>query len=201
MYNFSSKVGEKSNVDINLRQELDSLNHEFGISVLYIRNCKFVRCSCFDDIEKTGNPDCKRCYGSGYFASIQKFRTIQNAVSSNSSNIDIKPIGAVDTKEEIFYFDYKVVPKERDFILKVTWKGNRAIDVVRVFEVTGVYEMRGDNGRVEVFGVHVDNRPDAVKDFNNVIKRFPDRAMNILGKGGRYIWPTKMLTYRNETNL
>ena len=53
MYEFSKNIGEITNVEIDLRHELNLLNSEFSIDVLYIRNIKFVRCDCFDDLEKT----------------------------------------------------------------------------------------------------------------------------------------------------
>lgn len=202
MYEFSKNIGEINNVNIDIRQELDSLNKEFGICVLYIRNAKFVRCDCFDDLEKTGDPKCPKCFGSGYFASIQKFKTIESANSPYSTNnkVQVKPIGAVDNKDEIYYFDYSVLPKERDFILKVTWKDNRPVDVIKVLEITSVYEMRGNGGRVEAFGAQVNNRPDEVIKFNNMLKQLPTKAKCILGKGNKFIWPIKLLISQGEMN-
>ena len=49
MYKFTDKTSEVKNVEINMRQEANSLINEFGINVLYIRHCQYVRCSCFDD--------------------------------------------------------------------------------------------------------------------------------------------------------
>ena len=202
MYNFSNSIGEIKNVEIDLRHELNLLNSEFSIDVLYIRNVKFVRCDCFDDFEKTGNPKCLKCFGSGYFASIQKFKTIESSISAYSSNnkIQAQPIGAVDQKDEVYYFEYNVLPKERDFILKVSWKDNKPIDVVKVLEITNIYEMRGTNGRVEVYGAHVNNRPDEVIKFNNVLHKLPLKAKRILGKGDKFIWPLKLLTKIEEMN-
>lgn len=203
MYNFSNNIGEIKNVEIDLRKELNLLNCEFSIDVLYIRNTKFVRCDCFNDLEKTGNPKCPKCFGSGYFASIQKFKTIESSVSaySNNNKIQIQPIGAIDQKDEVYYFEYEALPKERDFILKVSWKDNKPVDVIKVLEITNIYEMRGTNGRVEVYGVHVNNRPDEVIKFNNMLHKLPLKAKKILGKGDRFIWPLKMLTKIEKQNL
>jgi hypothetical protein len=196
MYKFSTYIDEKANNDINLRQELNLLHDSFSINVLYIRNNKFVRCSCFNDLEKTGNPDCPKCFGSGYFASIQKFKAIESSTSPYSSNnqTQAKPIGAIDYKEEVYYFDYTVTPKLRDYILIVTWKDNKPVDVIKVLEISNIYEMRGDNGRIEVYGAHITNKPDSVKQFNNFLKRLPKKALNVIGKGGKYIWPMSLLT-------
>ena len=201
MYEFSKNIGEITNVEIDLRHELNLLNSEFSIDVLYIRNIKFVRCDCFDDLEKTGNPKCPKCFGSGYFASIQKFKAIESSISAYSSNnkVQVQPIGAIDHKDEVYYFEYEALPKERDFILKVSWKDGKPIDVIKVLEVTNVYEMRGTNGRIEVYGVHVNNKPDEVIKFNSVLHRLPSKAKRILGKGEKFICPLKLLTTTEET--
>lgn len=203
MYKFSENIGEIKNVEIDLRHELNLLDSEFGINVLYIRNIKFVRCDCFDDLEKSGNPKCPKCFGSGYFASIQKFKAIESSISAYSGNnkVNIQPIGAVDQKDEVYYFEYEALPKEKDFILKVSWKNNKPIDVIKVLEITNVYEMRGTHGRVEVYGVHVNNRPDEVIKFNKVLHSLPLKAKQILGKGDKFIWPLKLLTKTEEMNL
>ena len=202
MYKFSNNISEIKNVEIDLRHELNLLNSEFSINVLYIRNAKFVRCDCFDDIEKTGNPKCPKCFGSGHFASIQKFKTIESSISAYSGNnkIKVQPIGAIDQKDEVYYFEYEALPKERDFILKVSWKDGKPVDVIKVLEVSNIYEMRGTNGRVEVYGVHVNNRPDEVVKFNNMLHKLPLKAKRILGKGDKFIWPLKLLTKIEEMN-
>ena len=201
MYEFSKNIGEITNVEIDLRHELNLLNSEFSIDVLYIRNIKFVRCDCFEKKEKTGDPKCPKCFGSGYFASIQKFKAIESSISAYSSNnkVQVQPIGAIDHKDEVYYFEYEALPKERDFILKVSWKDGKPIDVIKVLEVTNVYEMRGTNGRIEVYGVHVNNKPDEVIKFNSVLHRLPSKAKRILGKGEKFIWPLKLLTKTEET--
>lgn len=203
MYEFSKSIGEIKNVEIDLRHELNLLNSEFSIDVLYIRNAKFVRCDCFNDLEKAGDPKCPKCFGSGYFASIQKFKTIESSVSAYSSNnkVQVHPIGAIDNKDEVYYFEYETLPKERDFILKVSWKDGIPIDVIKVLEVVNIYEMRGTHGRVEVYGVHVENKPDEVIKFDRMLKKLPSKAKRILGKGDKFIWPLKLLTKTEEMNL
>ena len=195
MYQFNTRPSEFANVDIDLRHELELLKCSFSIQVLYIRNSKFVRCDCFNDVEKTGNSRCPKCFGSGYFASIQKFNTIESSNSPYSSNnqINITPIGAIDQKDEVYYFDYSVLPQDRDYILKVTWKDGLPVDIAQVLEIVNIWEMRGDNGRVEVFGTGVKERPDKVDTFNNLLHRLPRKAKSIIAKGDKYIWPLQYL--------
>ena len=196
MYNFTNKTYDLSNVNINLRDESQKLVNEFGLNILYIRNCKFVRCKCFDDLNKTGNPDCPLCFGSGYFASIQKIKVIESSNSPYSSDNSIKqtPIGVTDQKTEVYYIQQQYTPKERDYILKVTWdkKGN-PVDIVKVLEIINVYEMRGDNGRVELNGCIINNRTDLVKTFSDVLSKLPLNGMNAILNGGKYIWPSTIM--------
>ena len=58
--------------------------------------------------------------------------------------------------------------------------------------------MRGTNGRIELYGAHINNRPDEVIKFNNMLKKMPLKAKRILGKGDRYICPLNLLTTKKE---
>lgn len=196
MYEFTNQETEVRNVEINLRHESEVLTGEFGINVLYIRNCKFVRCKCFNDLNKTGDPDCKLCMGTGHFASIEKIKAIEssNSAYSSESSITQLPIGVTDQKNEVYYIQYPFVPKERDMILKVTWdKQGYPVDIVKVLEIVNIYEMRGDNGRVELNGCLVNDRTDLVKPFSKVLSSLPKKAVAPLLKGGKSIWPNKLL--------
>ena len=201
MYKFTNKESEVRNVEIDLRHDAELLSDEFGINVLYVRNCKFVRCTCFDDLNKVGDPNCKLCMGTGHFASIQKIKAIESSNSAYSSNNSIKqtPIGVTDQKSEIYYIRHQFNPKERDMILKVTWdKQGNPVDVLKVLEIINVYEMRGDKGRVELNGCLIDNRTDLVKPFSEVLSSLPKKAVAQLLKGGKYIWPNKLLSSQEK---
>ena len=196
MYKFTDKESEIRNVEINLRHEAETLTNEFGIDVLYIRNCKFVRCKCFDDLNKTGDPDCKLCFGTGHFASIEKIQAIESSNSAYSSNSSITqlPIGVTDQKNEVYYIRHPFVPKERDIILKVAWdRQGYPIDIIKVLEIINVYEMRGDKGRVELNGCLVNNRTDLVRPFTKILSSLPRKAVSPLLKGGKSIWPNKLI--------
>ena len=90
MYKFTDITSEFKNNDINLRHEMDLLTDEFSINVLYIRNNKFVKCKCFNDLDKTGQADCPLCHGSGYFHSIQMIPAIESSNSPYSSENSLK---------------------------------------------------------------------------------------------------------------
>ena len=197
MYKFTDKESEVRNVEINLRHEAETLTNEFGINVLYIRNCKYVRCSCFDDLNKTGDPNCKLCFGTGHFASIEKIQAIEssNSAYSSDSSITQLPIGVTDQKNEVYYIRHPFVPKERDMILKVTWDSQGyPIDIVKVLEIINVYEMRGDKGRVELNGCLVNDRTDLVRPFTKILSSLPRKAVSPLLRGGKTIWPNKLIS-------
>ena len=196
MYNFTDKTNEVKNVEIDLRHDAKLLTGEFGIDVLYIRNCKFVRCTCFNDLNKEGSPDCKLCMGTGHFASIQKIKAIESSSSAYSSENTITStnIGTSNQKREIYYIQHQFNPKERDKLLKVTWdKDGYPVDVLQVLEITNVYEMRGDQGRVEINGCLIDSRTDLVTPFTTILQSLPKKAVSQLLKGGKSIWPNKLL--------
>lgn len=198
MYKFTDKSKDIWNVEIDLRYESDGLISEFGIDVLYVRNCKFVRCRCFDDLNKTGDPKCPICFGTGHFASIEKLQCIESSNSPYSSTNSLQQtnIGVTDEKNEIYYIRHDKTPKIRDMILKVTWdKDKNPVDVVQVLEITNIYEMRGTGGRVELDGCLINDRTDLVKPFSDSIKRLTRKGMNQLLKGGKYIWPSHLLNH------
>ena len=193
MYKFSNNIQtEFRNVDIDLRHEAQILTEEFGINVLYVRNNKFVKCKCFDDLNKTGSTKCPYCHGTGYFNSIQMIPAIESSNSpySSTNNIAKLQIGITDQKNEIYYIQQQYNPKERDFVLKVTWdKDKNPVDVVKVLELINIWDTRGDNGRTEFFACLTNNRTDLMNSFNKTIKTLPQKAINELLKGGKYIWP------------
>ena len=197
MYNFTNKQSEITNVEIDLRHESDALINEFGINMLYIRNCKFVRCRCFDDLNKAGDPNCKICMGSGYFASIQKTQGIESSIRQFSDNNTLlqTPIGITNQKNEVYYVRHSLNPKERDYLLKVTWdKQGVVTDIVKVLEIIGTYEMRGDNGRAELIGCIINDRTDMVSAFTRMLHNLPKKVKQQLTRGGKSIWPAKLLT-------
>lgn len=192
MYKLTESRSEFVNNSIDIRHEANLLTKEFGINVLYVRNNKYVKCKCFDDLNKTGRADCKLCRGSGYFNSIQKIPAIESSNSPYSSNNSIKKleIGITDQKNEVYYIQQQYTPKERDFIIKVSWdKNNNPVDVIKVLELINIWDTRGDNGRTEFFACLTNNRTDLVNSFSKTIKSLPRKAINELLKGGKYIWP------------
>ena len=196
MYKFTNIKSEMRNVPIDLRYESEILTEEFGIYVLYVRNNKFVRCKCFDDLNKTGDPNCKLCLGSGYFASIQRIKVIESSINPyrRTSSIIQTNIGVTDQKNEVYYIRQQYNPKERDMILKVTWdKDGNPVDLKKVLEIINVWDMRGDQGRSELYGCVISDRTDLMKSYNELLHRIPFKGINEILKGGKYIWPYRML--------
>ena len=196
MYEFTNKKLEIQNVEIDIRHESKILTDEFGIDVLYIRNCKFIRCKCFNDLNKTGDPNCKLCFGTGHFASIEKIKAIESSNSAYSADNSITqlPIGITNQKNEVYYIRHPFIPKERDIILKVTWdKQGYPVDIIKVLEIINVYEMRGDKGRIELNGCLINDRTDLIKPFTKILLSLPKKTVLPLLKGGKTIWPNKLI--------
>lgn len=193
------------NVPIDLRDDAFKLINEFGIDMLYVRNCKFVRCKCFNDLDKTGDPNCPLCMGMGHFASVQMVKSFESQVSSYSTSNVIKQesTGVTNQKTEVWYLEHKYTPKVRDVLLKVTWDSKKnPVDVLQVLEITNTYEMRGDNGRLELVGCMVDDRTDLMIPYNKALKRLTKKGIAALLKGGKYIWSAALLNIpkHNEKN-
>lgn len=202
MYKFTDKEAEVRNVEIDLRHEAEILTQEFGIDMLYVRNVKYVRCKCFNDTDKTGDPNCKICFGSGHLASIEKVHAIEssNSAYSSTSSILHTNVGVTDQKNEVYYLQYPFVPKERDVLIKVAWdKQGYPVDIVKALEIVNVYEMRGDHGRVELNGCLVNDRTDLVPVYTAFLRRASRRIMTPLLKGGKTIWPDKVMTKLSAT--
>lgn len=186
---------EMWNVDIDLRYQINGLTDEFGINILYVRQNKFVKCKCFNDLNKTGDAKCPYCNGSGYFNSIQMIPAIESSNSPYSSTNSILKlnIGVTDQKNEIYYIKQQYTPKERDFILKVTWDKNKnPVDIVKVLEIINIWDTRGDNGRSEFFACLTNDRTDMVTPFTRTLRSLPSKGINTLLQGGKYIWPVLM---------
>jgi hypothetical protein len=116
-----------------------------------------------------------------------------NSPYSSTNSIDRLKIGVTDQKNEIYYIQQQYNPKERDFVIKVTWtKDGRPVDVVKVLELINIWDTRGDNGRTEFFACLTNNRTDLVDAFTKTIKSLPHKAIQELLKGGKYIWPAKL---------
>lgn len=198
MYEFTDKRADIFNVEIDLRYEADGLINKFGIDALYVRNCKFVRCRCFNDLNKTGDPKCPLCFGTGHFVSIEKIQTIEssNSAYSGENSLIQTPVGVNDQKNEIYYIRHDKTAKIRDMIIKVTWDKNKnPVDIVQVLEITNIFRMRGNEGRVELDGCLVDDRTDLVKPYSDILKKLSKKGLNELLKGGKYIWPANLLSH------
>lgn len=204
MYKFTNQTKEVRNVEINLRHESSILTDEFGIKVLYARNCKYVRCKCFNDLNKNGDPDCPLCFGSGHFASLEKISAIESSDRPYRYENYLKgtDIGTMEQENDIYYIQYPFVPKERDYILKTTWdKYGNPVDIIQVGEILSIYEMRGDNGRVELNGCVTFSRPELIPIFNKTLKSLPKKALIPLLNGGKTIWPHKLLNYHKMKEI
>jgi len=179
---------------IDLRKEFNVLQNAFSMDILYVRATRYIRCRCFSPLYNSGDASCPVCFGNGHLSSIEKIRGIQTKPSSASSSnkLRITDVGAVSQSIEQFFLDYQIRPKSRDIIIVVGWdKDGRPADVKRVYEISGINEVRGDDGRVEFYDASVKMKPDLLGQVRTTIQRLPLKAKRILAERKRYVWPAQ----------
>lgn len=178
-----------SGVKIDLREEFDLLQNEFSLSILLIRNNNDTRCRCYDPLHRDGNRNCKMCGGSGKISSIEKINVIhQNANKDN--NVKLTEIGLSITNTISFYIDRKHFPKVQDQILIVGFdKNGLPVDIKKSCTIVSVQEIRGDNGRNELFQVYGKYSPDKIKVDQKRLNSIPLEHKKKLVEGKKYIWP------------
>lgn len=185
------------NLPINLREQFAGLNQSFGYDMLYVRNCKYVKCSCFNESYGSPNPECPLCFGSGYFASIEKVHCIEKSPFRGKDNNKLtqSDIGSFDAGEIHIYAEFQTLPKNKDFLIKVTWdKHGRPVDVLRVCEIQNAHEYRMDGGRCELCKLIAKERPDKLDLFKTQLKQLSPSLKQQLARGGKAIWQYKPLT-------
>lgn len=157
-------------MDIDFRKEVEILEKEYATYVLHIQSSKYIKCKCFNDLYKSGNPKCNLCFGSGRLTKI----SVKKAISYNMEGTSIaSEMGNVVKDRNVFIFNYKSNLKEKDIILLVGFSNNKILDIKKVFEVDYTNNVRGDRGRIEYNVVYTKNTDYIINKY----KKIP----NILG--------------------
>lgn len=181
----------KNNNNIDLRVEFAKILNENSIDVLYIRNNKYIRCKCYNSLYHTGDPSCSICFGNGHLTSIEKTKCFTKSKTGGSTKTS-KSIGIVDIDTSVFYFKHDMLPNSKDIILITEWnKYKEPSHVLKVYEVNGVYPVRGENGRIEYYSIEANLRSDMVNPTQKTINLLPQYAKKKLSEGKRYLWPLK----------
>lgn len=176
-------------LDISLREELNSLVESLGVNVLYIRNNKKIRCKCYEEKYKSGNPSCPACYGSGSITVMEKIRTVYDNGTSTKDKLINNGIGLIHDDEIHFYCRFNIAPKVSDLICITGWDGDKPEEIKRVYQIKSCDEMRFDRGRIEGYFLMGKLKPDMASRIQAVLNKMPPSSKNILAKGGRLPCP------------
>lgn len=175
--------------DVNLRIELDKMIDSYGLKALYIRENKFARCRCYNQLHRSGDPNCRICSGFGHLTAIETARFIYDNNYFRDGESENKALGVTSNESVILYMSNKTRPKTKDRIYITNWIGPIPEEISRVYIITSVDEMRMDNGRVEGYTVTAKQRTDLLRSANDTLNSLDRKAKAELGKGGRHIWP------------
>lgn len=112
---------------INIRQRIKELLEKYGHDIVYIRRDERFHCECYVERSGEADPNCPKCFGTGYEVSIEKQRT-RRAIASVPETLigvnQLQPIGSLAPKAYVYYFEHFVNPTENDLILEVIWDVN-----------------------------------------------------------------------------
>lgn len=175
--------------DINLREDYDSLEKQFTLKVLMIRKNKNTRCKCYNELHRDGDIKCKVCGGTGRLNLIEQVPAIHENFNT-SSLIKMTELGLSVTNTVLFFFNYKIMPKVQDRILIVGYdKRGLPVDIKKSCTIVNVEEIRGDNGRVEMYQVYAKYSPEKIIYDQKRLNAIPLKCKAEIMKGRRYTWP------------
>lgn len=175
--------------DIDLRQELSSSIECYGLKALYIRENKYVRCRCYNQLHRSGDASCKICGGFGHLTAIEPVRFIYDNNYFRDGEAENKGLGMTSTESIVLYMDYRSQPKVKDRVYITNWIGTVPQEIARVYIVSAIDEMRMDDGRIEAYAVTAKLRTDLLKNANDSLNALDSKSKINLGKGGKHIWP------------
>ena len=179
--------------NINIREELIKMIDEWGIEVLYVRESKYIKCKCYNNLHRTGDVKCPLCQGQGYLTTIEKTKLIYDNNYTFGGDVPNKGMGDIVNDSIIFYMLANSNPKVRDNVYLTGWNKTLPVDVQKVCIIKSVDEIRLDNGKLEGYMVSVKVKPSSLQQANELLKSLSIKAKTTLAKGGKYIWPYKEL--------
>lgn len=172
-------------VDIDLRKEFDYMNRHFGMPLLYIRKNTYIKCKCYNELHKCGDPKCKQCLGTGYMNILEPKRGIKGPLSFSQKGFEISSLGKVDTDDVNFYLDFTQQPKKEDLIIQpLVNKKGIIMDLKSVYTIDNIEPVNCDNGRTELYDIVCKIRSDKFVQIRRIISGLTinDRVKLLNGK-------------------
>lgn len=171
--------------NIDFREELKVMEKEFSIKVLYLNSNKYIKCKCFNDLYKSGNPKCNLCCGSGRLTTLQ----LVNTIMYNSTGTSIaSELGNMVKDNNVFIFNHKIQLKEKDIVLVVGFKNGFISDLKEMYEVDYVDIVRGDRGRVEYQVCYTNSANRLIKGYANAISQISINNSKKLLQGNKILF-------------
>lgn len=179
--------------EIDARGELDFIIESNKLNVLYVRANTRSRCKCYDPLHKDGSANCKICGGSGLLSSIEKMEVFCNPMSMDDairlSGQRRTEVGDANIMTQTFYLKHNERPKAGDRILIVGYdKHNLPTEVKESSIVSVVREVRGFNGRVEMYKIICRTSAPMLDKDQKRLNCIPNAQKAKLMKGVRYQW-------------
>lgn len=163
----------KVNVKKTMEKEIEN-----GVDILIQRKSMKVKCSCFDELNKSGDSKCNICLGEGLLYKVQKERSIFQK-NSPQSNSEIKQtnLGYINQSKFNLYLKANVKPSVNDKIFMASWQYDLPIELKRVLRIETVNPIIDNRGNTLLYDVQVKNDP---KNFNigkAIVKKTRDKKI------------------------
>lgn len=159
---------------MDIRAELQKVLTQYGYDAIYIRRNLQFHCTCYS--ERSGgqaNPDCPKCFGTGYEVTIEKIRTRRDISSVPESLVRTRKnreFGYEAPKAYVYYIEHHVQPKEGDLILEVEWRNEMPVKILDKNVISVADSKHGLQGRVEFYEVYVRYEPTRKSDQDALSK-------------------------------
>ena len=116
--------------------------------------------------EQEGDPSCVECFGTGHPIKIER-HIVRSRVAVTARSLPnlthVAPLGNLAPDTGFFYFDWRVNPKNKDYIFEaITDSKGYVHGVSDVYLISYVERHRGKNGRIEFIRVAARSQPSLV---------------------------------------
>ena len=159
-----------------------------GLNLFIQRKSKQIKCTCFDEVYQTGNPECDICGGEGVLYIVQKEKAVlQKSFNKMNEENTKTSLGSVDQSEYNLYLKSEVNPKINDKIFLAVWENGVPIGLKQVLKIQKVDPIINSEGKILLYNIFAKNSPKHTKLGTAIIKKARQRNMKI--GDGFYVRP------------
>jgi len=159
-----------NNVDINLREEFNTLTDDYGYYALLIRKSEMNCPICSSQEGQQYSGVCPSCLGIGRRIKIERIKLLgQQAaqVIATPNNSVYTNVGDIYSDAKAYYVKYDINPHVGDFIYEVSFdKFDRVVNLHGCYKIEYSEPYRMDNGRSEykICSTHRENTNITIKE-------------------------------------